>query len=502
MIVAALSAAGLPSIPTEACNGLLDPICQAAGSVGSSLLSAGAGDVLSAVSTWVVEGASWLLGQIGGALTSSTTVDLGAGWYTTHYQAMAGLAAVVALPLLILSAVQAVYRQNASVLVRVVAVQLPLAGLLTAVAVQLVQLSLAATDALSSTVSSGVGTDIQEALSGVAGALVSLAGLGPNSPPAFVVLLGALLVVLGSFLLWVELLVRAAAVYVALLFLPLALASLVWPAISHWCRRLVDTLVALVLAKFVIVAVLSLAASALASGTQAGFASVLGGGAIILLAAFTPFTLLRLIPAVEAGAVQQLEGARHRVQQGIGSLPRSAASHALKAARASSLVPGEPGTGLASTFGVPGGDGGEPVGGEPDDSPASGEGVGGGATSGPSVGGGGTPAVQALAGVPQWRGVPPPGPGALGTLPAPPRLPWAMADPLGRGPLPAWGAPVPELDTAAPAGKNRVSSEGLDFAHDGTGPVIARWGTGDDAGRGDGGDHGDGRNGGGGSGGA
>lgn len=502
MIVVAITAAGLPSIPTAACNGLLDPICQAAGSVGSGLLSAGAGDVLSAVSTWVVEGASWLLSQIGGALSSSTTVDLGAGWYTTHYQAMAGLAAVVVLPLLILSAVQAVYRQSAAVLVRVVAVQLPLAALLTAVAVQLVQLSLAATDALSSTVSSGVGNDIQQALSGVAGALVSLAGLGPNSPPAFVVLLGALLVVLGSFLLWVELLVRAAAVYVALLFLPLALASLVWPAISHWCRRLVDTLVALVLAKFVIVAVLSLAAAALASGTQAGFASVLGGGALILLAAFTPFTLLRLIPAVEAGAVHQLEGARHRVQQGIGSMPRSAASHALKAARASSLVPGEPGTGLASAFGVPGGEDGGPGGGVAEDSPAPGEGVGGSTTSGPSVGGGSGPAVQGPTGVPQWRGVPPAAAGALDTLPTPPRLPWAMADPLGRGPLPVWGGPVPDPDAEGPVGESRVSSEGLQIGHDGTGPVIARWGWDDGAARGGGYGYDDGRTGGGGSGGA
>jgi len=494
MILVSITAAGLPSIPSAACNGLLDPICQAAGSFGSGLLSAGAGDVLGAVSTWVVEGASWLLGQIGGALSSGTTVDLGAGWYATHYQAMAGLAAVVVLPLLILSAVQAVYRQSAAALVRVVAVQLPLAALLTAVAVQLVQLSLAATDALGSTVSSGVGNDIQQALSGVAGALVSLGGLGPNSPPAFVVLLGALLVVLGSFLLWVELLVRAAAVYVALLFLPLALASLVWPAISHWCRRLVDTLVALVLAKFVIVAVLSLAAAALASGTQAGFASVLGGGALILLAAFTPFTLLRLIPAVEAGAVHQLEGARHRVQQSVGSVPRSAASHALQAARASSLVPGKPGTGLAPTFGVPGREEEGPGTDVTKDRPLPpDEGVGESATGGPSMGGGGDPAVQGLMGVPQWRGVPPAAPGALDTLPSPPRLPWAMADPHGRGPLPVWGGPVPELDAGDPAGEDRASGESLQIGHDGTGPVIARWGSDDSAGRGGGDGYDDGR---------
>jgi len=100
-------------------------------------------------------------------------------------------------------------------------------------------------------------------------------------------------------------------------------------AVAHWCRRLVDTLAALILSKFVIVAVLSLAASALASGTQQGFASVLGGGALLLLATFTPFTLLRLLPAIEAGAVHQLEGAHTRVRQSLGSVPRSAASFAM-----------------------------------------------------------------------------------------------------------------------------------------------------------------------------
>ena len=141
-------------------------------------------------------------------------------------------------------------------------------------------------------------------------------------------LLGGLFVCFGALLLWVELLVRAAAVYVATLFFPLALASLVWPAISQWCRRLVETVAALVLSKFVIVAVLSLAVGAL--GTSGGsIASELAGGALLLLAGFAPFTLLRLVPMVESGAAQQLEGVRHRVQQTALAGPRSAVGYAL-----------------------------------------------------------------------------------------------------------------------------------------------------------------------------
>jgi hypothetical protein len=99
---------------------------------------------------------------------------------------------------------------------------------------------------------------------------------------------------------------------------------------------LVETLTALILSKFVIVATLSLAAGAVASGTGAdgkggsNFASVLAGGALLVLATFVPFAILRLIPMVEAGAVAHLDGARQRGTAAMTRVPRSAASFALR----------------------------------------------------------------------------------------------------------------------------------------------------------------------------
>ena len=84
-----------------------------------------------------------------------------------------------------------------------------------------------------------------------------------------------------------------------------------------------------------IVATLSLAAGAVSSGTAgsgahgAGFSSVLAGGALLLMATFVPFAILRMIPAVESGAVGHLEGVRARGTALMTQLPRSAASHAL-----------------------------------------------------------------------------------------------------------------------------------------------------------------------------
>jgi hypothetical protein len=104
------------------------------------------------------------------------------------------------------------------------------------------------------------------------------------------------------------LLVRSAAVTVSVIFLPLMLASLVWPATSRWTRRLVETLVALILSKFVIVAVISLATAALADPGGGGFGSVMGAAALMLMAAFSPMAILKLMPMAEGAAMSHLEG--------------------------------------------------------------------------------------------------------------------------------------------------------------------------------------------------
>jgi hypothetical protein len=325
---------GLPSIPVVTCpGGPADVLCSVAGAGGSALngagagiAAAGAGAVLGAFTAWVVGGAVWLLDRLGDVLSATTTIDVGAHWFTVHFSLMVGVVGVVVLPMVLLSVLQAIYRQSSAMLLRSLFVHLPLAALLTFAALQLVQMALKITDDLSALVASGTGADLQHELAGTVTALTAASADGGF--PAFVLLLGALLVALGAFALWVELLVRAAAVYVTVLFLPLALASLVWPAVSHWCRKLVETLASLILSKFVIVAILSLATGALSSGGAgtggSAFAPVLAGGALLLLAAFSPFLLLRLVPMAEAGAVHQLEAARHRMQHAATTAPRTA----------------------------------------------------------------------------------------------------------------------------------------------------------------------------------
>jgi hypothetical protein len=428
----------LPIIPTVGCSLIpgLSTACGAAGDVTSSILGAGAGDLLSSLAAGVAQGASWLLGQIGSVISSSTTIDLGAPWFRSHYEVMVALAAVVLVPLLLVSVIQSVYHQSPSALVRTALVHLPLALLLGAVAIQLVQLALAATDALSTAVSSTSSGDVGGALAALASSLASQAAGGGPGVPTFVALLGALFVSFGALVLWVELLIRSAAVYVATLFFPLALASLVWPAVSQWCRRLVETLATLVLSKFVIVAVLGLAVGALGA-SDGSMSSELAGGALLMLAAFAPFTLLRLVPFAEASAAHQLEGVRHRLQRATLVGGRSAASFVLEHGPGAPMPELVAGTGSAVMPEAPGPDGDPPP-----EAPPSEGGPGEGVT------------------VPMWRGSAGHGPSSL------------LSEQPSRigvdGPPPLWGAPVPNLS-------RRSASRGVHvLERDNLGPVL-KW---------------------------
>jgi hypothetical protein len=83
--------------------------------------------------------------------------------------------------------------------------------------------------------------------------------------------------------------------------LPLAFAAMVWPARRIWTVRITELLVSLILSKFVIVAVLTLAGAAFAGGAP-GVSELLVAMALLLLSVFAPWTLLRILPFTELAA--------------------------------------------------------------------------------------------------------------------------------------------------------------------------------------------------------
>jgi hypothetical protein len=139
--------------------------------------------------------------------------------------------------------------------------------------------------------------------------IATMAGGQLGATPLFVQGLFSLLAIVGTMLVWLELVVRSAAVYVATIFMPLALVGFIWPATLSLARRMVEILVALVMSKFVIVVSVVLGMEAFVQSTTD---AQLSGAAILLLAGFAPFALYRLVPIMEASAISHLEGMSHR----------------------------------------------------------------------------------------------------------------------------------------------------------------------------------------------
>src|SRR3984957_8323373 len=295
-----------------------------------SVLGLSASALLQAIDSWVATGAVWLLDRVGSVLSSTTGVDLGSSWFGARLSLMSELAASVMLPMLLCAVIQAIYRQNAAALLRTFLVNLPIALLFTGVAVELVRIGMVVTDAMSNRFLAAAGVDTRHLMAPVAVVLLAASGAAPG----VAIFLASTLVAGTAMVLWLELIVRAAAITAASLFLPLVLAALVWPAIGHWARRLADTLAALVLSKLVIAAVISLAGGPVEGGLSeqgsagTNFGDVVVGIALLLLATFSPFVFLRLIPAIESGAMSHLEQTRHRLRQAVEPTAVKAGGHA------------------------------------------------------------------------------------------------------------------------------------------------------------------------------
>lgn len=271
-------------------------------------IAAGAANAaIDAFAGWMASGITDLLGTVADAMFSGGEVDLfasgqgGEQWFAESYGTMATIGLAVFAPMLLLAVLHALFSQSGAVLGRAL-LHLPIAAIGTAAAVTLVQALLDITDGFSSALLAGTRTDTENFLSGIFAALTPTGGGGIVFGSIFI----GLFLAFACLVVWVELIVREAAIYLAVMFLPLGFAAYIWPALSGWLRRLVEVIVALVLSKLVIAAALGLAATALAN--QEGFAALVAGAAMFLLAAFSPFALFKLIPLGEMAAMTALEG--------------------------------------------------------------------------------------------------------------------------------------------------------------------------------------------------
>jgi hypothetical protein len=272
----------------------------------------GIGGVISEVfrelTTWVAQGAGALIVGLGQTLDATTKPQL-TGGFSLEFAVVVRIGAALAMPFLLLAIIQAIVHQDLGILLKAAFIRLPLAMILSGVAVEIVALALNATNGLSNDLLGVAGGSAQALFTNLATGIVQEVTTSVSLGGSAGVVLAAFAAGV-AFFLWLELIVRSAAVVVATLFIPIALAGLVWSATAHWARRLGEVIAALVLSKLVVVGVLSLAALSVGSGT--GISSVFEGIALLVLASLAPFSLLKLLPILEAGAISHLDGVAPR----------------------------------------------------------------------------------------------------------------------------------------------------------------------------------------------
>jgi hypothetical protein len=333
--------------PCDAVSLPLRPACTIAGGLqgvpdllGASVggLAGSAGDAaMQALTGFVVDGAVWFVSQVGELVGESTAVSVQADWFTRSYNRMVALAAVVALALLLFSAASTMLHRDPQRLLQAVGMAAA-AGVGTGMVTGIVAVLLEVSDVLAAQLAQGLQADLDAALGGLTTSLSNLSSPagGPDAVPLLAVLLAALLAVVGAFAVWLELLLREGAIYATVLFYPLALAGTAWSGSRAWARRLAKAILALIAAKVVIVAMLALAAAGLASPASddpaAGYGGVLAGSVLLLLAAFSPFVLIRLAASFDDG-VDQANDMRGMRQHGVAPVQSAAAraSHSLRA---------------------------------------------------------------------------------------------------------------------------------------------------------------------------
>jgi type IV secretion system protein TrbL len=305
----------------DACNSVTDGVVGAATAPLTDALKGVGTDIFNQITAWVTDGAAWLMGRVAKAIDTSTGPRLDAQGFVRQYRKVVEIAVVMAAAMLLLAVLEGLAQGSPGMLARAAFVNLPLAFLGASIAFVVVQLLIGATDGLSHAMSSSTGSDGQRffgdaikslsAVGGAPGRAVGNATGGGGSAagaiggaggsvevPLFVTFLAAVIGAFAAFFVWIELLMRDAAIYAVALFVPLSLAASIWPRWSGALRRTAELLVVVIASKFVIVAIVSLAAS-LASHNSGQVEQILAAAALMLLACFSPIVLLRLVPFAE-----------------------------------------------------------------------------------------------------------------------------------------------------------------------------------------------------------
>lgn len=285
-----------------------------------SVISGGAGvvagwswdQVAAGIARWVLEALAAPIDGVLNFLKTSARPNMTASWFAgseSPFVAVRNLGAVLLVGFLLAGIIQGLIAGDVAGMLRRVALDAPTAVLGMIGITVVVDLLLDLTDAMSTAVLGGSDGDALKFL-GTFGVQAHAATGGFNTVVMGIVALVA------AFMIWIELLIRASLLYLLVAMSPLVFAASVWPAAKGALRRLLELMLAVIVSKLVISIALAVGVAALGGVVEAdqqgqgvgefaaqGLGKLVVGTAILCMAAFSPFIVLRLIPVAEAAVV-------------------------------------------------------------------------------------------------------------------------------------------------------------------------------------------------------
>src|SRR3954471_15963532 len=338
-------------------KGAADTVTGAPGDIAKGV----AGGALDQATKWMTDAATWTTKQIATGIQKTSTPELKASWYEKRFGSMIALGLGLAALVTMMALASAAIRRDPEALGATIYGMFQ-AGLGTGLVLVLTVLALGVADEISNTMAGEtMGKNAGQFWNDVGDAWGkdNFAGFGSSAIAFFF----AFVQVIAGLLVWIEMLLRSAAIYIAVLFLPAALAASIWPPLREWESRLVKVLFVLIAMKPVIITVLSLAghaAAAAITGEVRGDIGVLLAAIVIFaLAACAPWALMTLVSMSGEGA-WSARAAHHGAREGMSASASRVGGSLGNARSAGSRMHGAPGGGGGSSTAAGGGGKGGP----------------------------------------------------------------------------------------------------------------------------------------------
>ncbi|MCX4434931.1 MULTISPECIES: hypothetical protein [Streptomyces] len=310
------SPSGSASASTDSCRlivGEAKKYCEK-GSTGGATTDPGTTstlDPLSSLAKGCAEAASWTIDKLSAAVKDTANVDFTNQKFLQQYAVVFAASTILTLLLWLLAvAKRAVRGVPLGTAISEAIGFLWLTVLASAFTPLILYTVVSASDGVTDVLAKTTGNQTDTFFGTFSGALAKGENIG-GGPIMLIVV--SLVSILAAGVLWLELVIRAALLYVGALLGTVVYAGLVDKNLWGHVRRWAGIMIAVILVKPVIVIVLGLAGALSTNGGPDSFSAVVSGLAIILLAIFASAMIYRFVPGF---GDEIANGRNNRIMQG------------------------------------------------------------------------------------------------------------------------------------------------------------------------------------------